>query len=87
LRLVSVTLYSATGFDGVTIVPHDLFLRQPKTPIATYAAVEALRRQRYIGKQIAAESRDLAGARQSHLRRLGLNKLSSLEPTEPTRCY
>jgi hypothetical protein len=51
--------------------------------------IERPRRQRWTGKQIAAEmgvspatiSRVLA------LRRLGLNKLSALEPAEPVRCY
>jgi transposase InsO family protein len=58
-----------------------------QTPSATCAAVEALRRQRYPGKQIAAEL-GLSPATVSRvLRRLGLNKLSALEPTEPVRRY
>jgi transposase InsO family protein len=58
-----------------------------QTPSATCAAVEALRRQRYPGKQIAAEL-GLSPATVSRvLRRLGLNKLSALEPVEPVRRY
>ncbi len=58
-----------------------------QTALATCAAVEALRRQRYTGKQIAAEL-DLSPATVSRvLRRMGLNRLSALEPTEPVRRY
>jgi transposase InsO family protein/transposase-like protein len=58
-----------------------------QTPSATCAAVEALRRQRYPGKQIAAEL-GLSPATVSRvLYRLGLNKLSALEPAEPVRRY
>jgi transposase InsO family protein len=58
-----------------------------QTPSATCVAVEALRRQRYPGKQIAAEL-GLSPATVSRvLRRLGLNKLSALEPAEPVRRY
>jgi transposase InsO family protein len=58
-----------------------------QTPWATCAAVEALRRQRYPGKQIAAEL-GLSPATVSRiLRRLGLNKLSALEPAEPVHRY
>jgi transposase-like protein len=58
-----------------------------QTPSVICAAVEALRRQRYPGKQIAAEL-GLSPATVSRvLRRLGLNKLSALEPAEPVRRY
>jgi len=58
-----------------------------QTPQAACAAVEALRRQRYTGKQIAAEL-GLSPATVSRiLRRLDLNKLSALEPAEPVRRY
>jgi transposase InsO family protein len=58
-----------------------------QTPSATCAAVEALRRQRYPGKQIAAELGISPATVSRVLRRLGLNKLSALEPAEPVRRY
>ena len=57
-------------------------LRQP-TP---QAVVELLRRQRLTGKAIAAEVRVSSASVGRVLRRLGLNKLSALEP-EPVRRY
>jgi transposase InsO family protein len=49
--------------------------------------VEALRRQRHTGKQIAAEL-GLSPATVSRvLRRLGLNRLGALEPAAPVRRY
>ena len=56
------------------------------TPTAC-AAVEALRRQRHTGKQIAAEVGVSAATVSRILRRLGLNRLSALEPAEPSRRY
>jgi transposase InsO family protein len=58
-----------------------------QTPPATCAAVEALRRQRYTGKQIAAELGISPATVSRILRRLGLNRLSALEPAEPVRRY
>jgi transposase InsO family protein len=58
-----------------------------QTPAATCAAVAALRRQRYTGKQIAAEVGVSPATVSRVLRRLGLNKLSALEPAEPVRRY
>jgi transposase InsO family protein len=58
-----------------------------QTPPATCAAVEAMRRQRYTGKQIAAELAISPATVSRILRRLGLNKLRSLEPAEPVRRY
>src|SRR3984957_13430678 len=54
---------------------------------ATCAAVEALRRQRHTGKQIAAEVGVSAATVSRILRRLGLNRLSAVEPAEPVRRY
>ena len=48
-------------------------------------AVEALRRQRYTGAQIAAEIGISAATVSRILKRLGLNRLSALEPAEPVR--
>src|SRR5271169_2346796 len=56
-------------------------------PKAAAAAVEALRRQRHTGKQIAAEVGVSAATVSRILRRLGLNRLSALEPAEPIRRY
>lgn len=58
-----------------------------QTPAATCAVVEALRRQRYTGKQIAAEVGVSSATVSRILRRLGLNRLSALEPAEPVRRY
>jgi hypothetical protein len=51
------------------------------------AAVEALRRQRYTGEQIAAEVGVPPATVGRILHRLGLNRLSALEPAEPIRRY
>src|SRR4051812_47855827 len=52
-----------------------------QTPPATCAAIEALRRQRHTGKQIAAEVELSAAAVSRVLRHLGLNRIRDLEPT------
>ena len=69
------------------IAPHRPHSLPNQTAPAKCAAVEALRRQRHTGKQIAAEVGVSTGYRQPILRRLGLNKLSALEPAEPIRRY
>ena len=61
-------------------------LRQP-TPAATIDQIEALRRQRLTGKAIAAETGVSPATVSRVLRRLGLNRLSALEPAEPPRRY
>jgi hypothetical protein len=61
-------------------------LRQP-TPQAVVEEIEQLRRQRWTGKQIAAETGVSPATVSRVLRRLGLNKLSALEPAEPVRRY
>jgi transposase InsO family protein len=61
-------------------------LRQP-TPQATVDRIEALRRQRLTGKAIAAETGVSAATVSRVLERLGLNRLSALEPAEPPRRY
>jgi transposase InsO family protein len=58
-----------------------------QTPPATCAAVEALRRQRHTAKQIATEVGVSPATVSRILRRLGLNRLSALEPAEPVRRY
>lgn len=61
-------------------------LRQP-TPQATIDRIEALRRQRLTGKAIAAETGVSPATVSRVLKRLGLNRLSALEPAEPPRRY
>jgi transposase InsO family protein/DNA-binding transcriptional regulator YiaG len=58
-----------------------------QTPQAICAAVEAMRRQRYTGEQIAATLAISPATVSRILRRLGLNRLSALEPAEPARRY
>jgi transposase InsO family protein len=58
-----------------------------QTPQSTCAAVEALRRQRHTGKHIAAELKISQASVSRILRRLGLNRLSALEPADPVRRY
>ncbi len=61
-------------------------LRQP-TPQVIVDRIEALRRQRLTGKAIAGETGVSAATVSRVLKRLGLNKLSALEPAEPVRRY
>jgi transposase InsO family protein len=73
-----------TGLRDRSSRPHRL--HRP-TPRAVVEQVEALRRQRHTGKQIAAEL-GLSPATVSRvLRRLGLNRLGALEPAAPVRRY
>jgi len=58
-----------------------------QTPPATCKAVEALRRQRHTGKQIAIEVKVSPATVSRILRRLGLNRMRDLEPAEPERRY
>ena len=58
-----------------------------QTAQATCAAIEALRRQRYTGKEIAAELAISPATVSRILHRLGLNRLCALEPAEPIRRY
>jgi transposase InsO family protein len=57
------------------------------TPQAIVARVEALRRQRLTGKAIAAETGVSPATVSRILKRLGLNRLSAIEPAEPVRRY
>ena len=58
-----------------------------QTPPARCAAVEALRRQRHTGEQIARQLAVSPATVSRILRRLGLNRLCALEPAEPVRRY
>src|ERR1700758_1648197 len=82
-----VERFRAEGVDGLrdrSSRPHSL---PSQTPAAACAAVEALRRQRHTGKQIAVEVGISPATVSRILRRLGLNRLSALEPAEPVRRY
>ena len=57
------------------------------TPAVMVEKVEALRRQRWTGKQIAAEVGVSPATVSRILRRLGLNRIAALEPAEPVRRY
>jgi transposase InsO family protein len=82
-----VKRFRAEGADGLrdrSSRPHSL---PGQIPAATYAVVEALRRQRHTGKQIAVEIGISPATVSRILRRLGLNRLAALEPAEPIRRY
>ncbi len=82
-----VARFKAEGIEGLrdrSSRPHRLYRPTPETVVAD---VERLRRQRWTGKQIAAEL-DISPATVSRiLRRLGLNRIQALEPAEPVRRY
>jgi transposase InsO family protein len=82
-----VERFRSEGVDGLQDRSSKPLSSPGQTPPATCAAVEALRRQRYIGKQIAAELGISPATVSRVLRRRGLNKLSALEPPEPIRRY
>ena len=82
-----VKRYRAEGPAGLqdrSSRPHRL--RKP-TSATVVARIEALRRQRWIGAQIAAETGVSPSTVSRVLRRLGLNRLKDLEPQAPVRRY
>src|SRR6202795_2614797 len=79
--------FRADGVDGLRDRSSRPLSLPSQTVPATCAAVEALRRQRCTGKQIAVEVGVSPATVSRVLRRLGLNKLSALEPAEPVRRY
>ena len=82
-----VERFRAEGVDGLRDRSSKPLSSPGQTPLATSAAVETLRRQRYTGKQIAAELGISPATVSRILHRLGLNRLSALEPAEPVRRY
>jgi transposase InsO family protein len=82
-----VKRFRAEGVDGLRDRSSRPLSSDSQTPQATCDAVEALRRQRYTGKQIARELGISPATVSRILRRRGLNKLSALEPAEPVRRY
>ena len=82
-----VERYRREGHEGLrdrSSRPHRLY--RP-TPQAIVDEVAALRRQRCTGKQIAAQVGVSPATVSRILRRLGLNRLSALEPAAPIRRY
>ena len=82
-----VRRYKAEGLAGLqdrSSRPHRL--RQP-TAQAIVIWIEALRRQRLTGKAIAVDTGVSAATVSRILRRLGLNRLSALEPAQPPCRY
>jgi len=82
-----VERFSAEGVDGLRDRSSKPLSSPGQTMPATCAAVEALRRQRYTGQQIARELGISEATVSRILCRRGLNKLSALEPAEPVRRY
>ena len=72
------------GLQDRSSRPHRLY--RP-TEQARVEQIEALRRQRWTGEAIAREVGVSAATVSRVLRRLGLNRLSALEPAQPVRRY
>jgi transposase InsO family protein len=79
--------FRAEGVDGLRDRSSKPLSLPSQTAPAKCAAVEALRRQRHTGKQIAAEVGVSPATVSRILRRLGLNRIHDLEPAEPVRRY
>ena len=82
-----VRRFQAEGLKGLhdrSSRPHRL--RRP-TPEAVCRRIEALRRERRTGAQIAAQVGVSPATVSRVLRRLGLNRLKALDPVEPVRRY
>src|SRR5713226_2971841 len=82
-----VERFRAEGVNGLRDRSSRPLSLPSQTAPATCAAVETLRRQRYTGKQIAAEVGVSSATVSRILRRLGLNRIRDLEPAEPVRRY
>ena len=82
-----VARFRAEGSEGLqdrSSRPHTLY--RP-TPAPVVHQIAALRWQRWSGAQIAVEVGVSTATVSRVLRRLGLNRLKALEPTEPVRRY
>ncbi len=82
-----VKRFRAEGVDGLRDRSSRPLSSPSQTPVTTCTAVEALRRQRHTGKQIAVEVKVSPATVSRVLRRLGLNRIRDLEPAEPVRRY
>ncbi len=78
-----VARFRAEGVGGLRDRSSRPLSLPSQTAPATCAAVEALRRRRFTAKQIAVEVGVSAATVSGILRRLGLNRLSALEPADP----
>ena len=72
------------GLQDRSSRPHRL--HRP-TPASTVERIEALRRQRFTGQQIAQDLGVSPATVSRVLGRLGLNRIAALEPAEPVRRY
>jgi transposase InsO family protein len=79
--------FRAEGVEGLQDRSSRPLSLPSQTPPATCAVIEASRRQRHTGKQIAAEVGVSPATVSRVLRRLGLNRIRDLEPAEPVRRY
>src|ERR1700694_4824902 len=82
-----VERFRAGGVDGLRDRSSRPLSLPSQTAPATCAVIEALRRQRHTGKQIAAEVGVSPATVSRILRRLGLNRIRDLAPAEPVRRY
>lgn len=82
-----VNRFREEGGDGLRDRSSKPLSSPGQTPQATCTVVEVLRRQRYTGKEIAAQLHISPATVSRVLQRLGLNKLAALEPAEPIRRY
>ena len=82
-----IARYRAEGASGLrdrSSRPHHLYRPTPREVVER---IEALRRERLTGRAIAVQVGVSPATVSRILRRLGLNKLSALEPVEPVRRY
>jgi len=82
-----VARFQAEGSSGLadrSSRPHRL---HRSTPLAVVGQIEALRRQRWTGKQIAQQTGVSPATVSRVLRRLSLSRMRDLEPIEPVRRY
>lgn len=82
-----VKRFRAEGVEGLRDHSSRPLSSPSQTPLATCTAIEALRRQRHTGKQIAAEIAVSPATVGRVLRRLGLNRIRDLVPAAPERRY
>lgn len=82
-----VERFRGEGVDGLRDRSSRPHLSLSRTPPATCATIETLRRQRYTGKQIAAEVEVSLATVSLILRRLRLSRIHDLELAAPVRRY
>ena len=82
-----VARFEAEGVEGLKDRSSRPRRFHQPTPQPIVEQVEALRRQRWTGKQIAAETGVSPATVSRILKRLGLNRIQALEPAEPVRRY